>query len=90
MSKISKALDKYKKEHNLSSAQIFNLDDAKATESAPKEGEERLTRKGVNADLAKQFVQPNPLQKESIASTETASRETMHHLAEHPEVEAAV
>ena len=68
MSHISKALDKYKKERNLSSAQIFNLDDATATEPALKEGEDRSARKGVAADAAKQPAQPHPPQKESIDS----------------------
>ena len=68
MSHISKALEKYKKERNLSSAQIFNLDDAKATEPALKEGEDRSARKGVAADAAKQPAQPHPPQKESIDS----------------------
>ena len=67
MSKISKALDKYKKEHNLSSAQIFNLEDAKLPESSLKEEKDRSTRKGVGAEAAKQSVQPHPPQKESIA-----------------------
>ena len=61
MSHISKALDKYKKERNLSSAQIFNLDDATATEPALKEGEDRSARKGVDADAAKPPVQPHRL-----------------------------
>ena len=90
MSHISKALEKYKKERNLSSAQIFNLDDAKATEPALKEEKDRSTREGVDAEAAKQSAQPHPPQKESIASTETASRETVHHQDEHPEVEGAV
>ena len=53
MSKISKALKKYKKERNLTSAQILNLDDAKATEPALKEGEDRSAREGVDADAGK-------------------------------------
>ena len=89
MSHISKALEKYKKERNLSSAQIFNLDDAKATEPALKEGADRSARKGVDADAAKQSVQPHPPQKESIDSEETASRETLQQQAERPEVEGA-
>jgi len=88
MSHISKALDKYKKERNLSSAQIFNLDDATATEPALKEGEDRSARKGVAADAAKQPPQPPPPLKESIDSTDTASRETVWQQAERPDVEA--
>jgi exopolysaccharide/PEP-CTERM locus tyrosine autokinase len=90
MSHISKALDKYKKERNLSSAQIFNLDDAKATEPALKEGEDRSARKGVDADAAKQPAQPSPPQTESIDSKEAASRETVQQQAERPDVEDAV
>ena len=90
MSKISKALDKYKKEHNLSSAQIFNLEDAKLPGSALNEGKDRFARKGVGAEAAKQSVQPHPPQKESSASTETASRETVHHPDDHPEMEGTV
>jgi protein-tyrosine kinase len=87
MSHISKALEKYKKERNLSSAQIFNLDDAKATEPALKEGKDRSDREGVDADAAKQPTQPPPPLKESIDSTETASRETVQQQAERPDVE---
>jgi len=90
MSHISKALDKYKKERNLSSAQIFNLDDAKATEPALKEGEDRSARKGVDADAAKQPAQPHPTLKEGVDSSETASRETVQQQAERPDVEAAI
>jgi exopolysaccharide/PEP-CTERM locus tyrosine autokinase len=82
MSHISKALDKYKKEHNLSSAQIFNLDDAKATESVPKEGEDRSIRKGVNADAVKQTAQPYPPNAEGIDSAGTLTREGSQ---KHPE-----
>ena len=90
MSHISKALEKYKKERNLSSAQIFNLDDAKATEPALKEGADHSAREGVDAQAAKQPAQTSPPRKESIDAKETASRETAHHQTEHPEVEAAV
>ena len=90
MSHISKALEKYKKERNLSSAQIFNLDDAKAAEPALKEGEDRSARKGVDAQAAKQPAQPSPPQKESIDSKEPASRETVQQQAERPDVEDAV
>jgi len=90
MSHISKALEKYKKERNLSSAQIFNLDDAKATEPARKEGEDRSARKGVDAQAVKQAAQLSLPQKESIDSKETASRETVQQQAEQPGVEAAV
>ena len=90
MSHISKALEKYKKERNLSSAQIFNLDDAKATEPALKKGEDRSVRKGVDADAAKRPAQPHSPLKESIDSEETASRETVRKHAERPDVEAAV
>ena len=89
MSHISKALEKYKKERNLSSAQIFNLDDAKATGPALKEGEDRSAREGVDADEAKQPAQPHPPLKESIDSKEAASRETVQQQAERPDVEAA-
>ena len=90
MSHISKALEKYKKERNLSSAQIFNLDDAKATEPALKEGEDRSARKGVDADAAKQPAQSHPPRKESIDSTDTASHETVQQQDERPDVEAAI
>jgi protein-tyrosine kinase len=90
MSHISKALEKYKKERQRSSAQIFNLDDAKAEESAPKEGKDLSPPEGADADLASQSVQPHPLQKESIDSTEPASRETVQLRAERPKIEAAV
>ena len=88
MSKISKALDKYKKEHNLSSAQIFNLEDAKLPESSLKEEEDRSIREGVDADAAKQAAQPHPPLKESIDSTETASRETVQQQVERSDAEA--
>jgi exopolysaccharide/PEP-CTERM locus tyrosine autokinase len=90
MSHISKALDKYKKERNLSSAQIFNLDEAKTTEPALKEGADRSAREGVDPQATKQPSQTSPPQKEGIASTEAASREAAQHRAEHPEMEAAV
>ena len=88
MSHISKALEKYKKERNLSSAQIFNLDDAKATEPALKEGKDRSAREGVDADAAKQAAQPHPPPKEGVDSTETASRETVRQQAERSDAEA--
>ena len=87
MSKISKALDKYKKEHNLSSAQIFNLDDAKATESALKEGEDRSIRKGVNAAADKQPAHLYPQQEESIYSPAADSREASQQQADSPSSE---
>ena len=90
MSKISKALDKYKKEHNLTSAQIFNLDDAKQPESKLKEGENWSFRESADSDSSKQKAQPSSLKKESIDSTEIASRETVQNQAEHLKVEGAV
>ena len=87
MSTSPKPSKNTKKERNLSSAQIFNLDDAKATGPALKEGVDRSAREGVDAQAANQPAQPHPPLKESIDSKETASRETVQHLAEHPEVE---
>jgi len=90
MSHISKALAKYKKERNLSSVQIFNLDDAKAIKPALKEREDRAAPKGADATAAKQPAQPHPPQEENIPSIETASRETVRHHTEPSEVVAAV
>jgi protein-tyrosine kinase len=82
MSHISKALDKYKKEHNLSSAQIFNLDDAKQPESALKEGEDRSIPENVDVDAAIQMAQPYPPHAEGFDSVGTVTREASQ---KHPE-----
>ena len=82
MSKISKALEKYKKERNLSSAQIFNLDDAKHSESALNESNGRPTLENVKGDAAKQTAQPYPPPAGSIDSTVAASQEASQQYAE--------
>ena len=60
MTKLTKALDKYKKERNLTSARILDLDDAKQPESELKKGANRSIRARVDTDTAKQTTQPSP------------------------------
>ena len=67
MSKISKALDKYKKEHNLSSAQIFNLNHAKPQDSNLKTGEDRTTPENVDVDAAEMQIRVNVLAATRLA-----------------------
>jgi protein-tyrosine kinase len=78
MSHISKALEKYKKERKLTSAQIFNLDDAKSVESGLKTGESQAIPANVHAESAEPSTQPKPLNIEPSAAEpmEAAQRAT--------------
>ena len=85
MSKIVKALEKYKKERNLSSSQDFQSRSiAKATEPALKEGADRSAREGVDTDTAKESTQPYPPQEERIAVQVVDSREASQPQADRP------
>jgi capsular exopolysaccharide synthesis family protein len=62
MTKIAKALEKYKKEHNLTSTQIFNLEDTRrAEETRPSR---RLTRSFMPVELLKE--PPNPIEQAAL------------------------
>ncbi len=76
MSHISKALDRYKKERQLTSAQIFNLDDAKPTGPALEEGEDRPIGESVDADAANQVAPAHPPHAEKSDATPADSRVT--------------
>ena len=75
MSKVSKALEKYKKERNLSSAQIFNLNHAKPLDSHLKTGEDRSTQENVDADAEARVELAHPSPAESIDYAAVGSRE---------------
>ncbi|MFZ0135076.1 MAG: polysaccharide biosynthesis tyrosine autokinase [Desulfobacterales bacterium] len=82
MSKLSKALDKYKKERNLTSARILDLDEAKKPESELKKGASRSIRARSNADTAKQRPRSSTPQNGSGDVTGTALREVSRSEAE--------
>lgn len=75
MSKLSKALDKYKKERNLTSARILDLDEAKPHETEVKEGASRSIRARADADPAKLTARPSPPQAASGDVTGAELRE---------------
>jgi exopolysaccharide/PEP-CTERM locus tyrosine autokinase len=82
MSKISKALDKYKKEHNRSSTQIFHLDDAKPKAQAMKEGEAQFVRDYATADAANKPTQP---QSQKTGKDTAPTTEIFGNTAKQPE-----
>jgi len=89
MSKIVKALEKYKKERNLSSSQVFNLDHAKPPESALDSDEDQYIQENVDTDAAKESMQPYPQQEERIAVQVVDSREASQPQADRPSSEPA-
>ena len=74
MSKLTKALDKYKKEHKLTADRIFSLDDGKKTESGLKGGKRRSFREDADGGASKPTARSYPPQAESIDSPRNASR----------------
>jgi protein-tyrosine kinase len=79
MSRISKALEKYKKERNLTSTQIFNLNDSRGAESAPKESKEQAIP--VDVSSAKESAQSHILKIESSAAAPRKAEQPAAELA---------
>ena len=86
MTHISKALDKYKKERHRSSAQIFNLDDVKSTESTQKEGENQPIHVDGEAASANQAT---PLQSSKTGPPAAAPRDAVQSAVEPPRRKAS-
>ena len=96
MSKISKALDKYKKEHNLTSSQIYNLEDSQADKESPSLKHPKWS---LNYD-ARPTVTPDPAQKPAHVikptleqgknATPAVSNETAKAVDKTPDLEPAV
>jgi exopolysaccharide/PEP-CTERM locus tyrosine autokinase len=89
MSRIVKALEKYKKERNLASSQMYNLDHAKMPASELEGGKDQTIQENVDAAAAKESTQPYPHQEEGIDSPAADSREASQPQADRPSSEPA-
>lgn len=88
MPKISKALEKYKKEHNLTSSQIFNLEDTRLTEETrPSKGLTRSFLPEVPSEEPSDSIERtapeiNPAPEEEKIAAPTEVEETVQPVSE--------